>query len=202
MSDRSLSGVLPVRAILSALLLCLSMSSLLGQSLQITSPADGTTVNPGQTLTVTVNASGTFQQVILIGSNPMGFSQMLSNPPYQFTIQIPTTISPGWYSLTADSVTSPGQGASSNPCNRLKVRSPMVRDSICRSGGESAGCACVRRRDSTVCHCRPSAFSRRKFRVLGQREIIYHQKSESASGCFRRAASHGLRASATSQPGG
>jgi len=102
-------------ALLLVMLLCVSALSLPAQSLQITSPADGTTVNPGQSLSVTVSASGTFQQVILIGGDPIGFSQPLSAPPYQFTLQIPTSILPGKYPLTADGATSPGQGVSSDP---------------------------------------------------------------------------------------
>ncbi len=103
-------------------LLCLSAGSVSAQSLQITSPADGTMVNPGQSLTVTVSAMGTFQQVILIGGDPIGFSQPLSAPPYQFTIQIPSHIVPGRYQLTADGATAPGQGAASDPITLVVER--------------------------------------------------------------------------------
>ncbi len=85
-------------------------------ALQITSPADGTMVNPGQTLNVTVSSSGaTFAQVIVMGQDPMGFSQVLTAPPYQFSIQIPSDIRPGRYTLTASGAISPEQGAESDP---------------------------------------------------------------------------------------
>jgi hypothetical protein len=99
-----------------ATLLFLPAHSLLAQpSLRITSPADGTLVNPGQSLKVTVEASGRFQQVILIGAQPMGGTVPLSAPPYEFTIKIPNRISPRRYSLTADGCTAPGQCTSSKP---------------------------------------------------------------------------------------
>ena len=98
------------------LLLCFSLVSLAAQSLQITSPASGTVANPGQTLTVSVAASGgTFQQVYILGQDPIPISQPLSSPPYQFTIQVPTNIRPDRYTLTAGGFTSPGQGFDSDP---------------------------------------------------------------------------------------
>ena len=111
------------------LLACVAMSPVVAQTLQITSPADGSTVNPGQSLTVAVSASGTFQQVAVIGGDPIGFSQMLSAPPYQFTIQIPTTIQPGLYLLTAAGFPSLGQLVSSDPIT-LDVERPDAPVSI------------------------------------------------------------------------
>jgi hypothetical protein len=98
-----------------ATLLFLAAHSLVAQSLQITSPADGTTVNPGQSLTVTVTASGTFQSVVVAAGGPIGFSQSLSVAPFQFTLQVPTGIQPGLYPLGAMGFTSPGSPAFSNP---------------------------------------------------------------------------------------
>lgn len=94
-------------------------------SLRITSPANGTIVHPGQSLTVTVEASpaGAFQQVIVIGWDPIGFAQPLSAPPYRFTIQIPIKIVPRRYLLTADGMTSPGHGATSDPIEIVVERS-------------------------------------------------------------------------------
>jgi hypothetical protein len=65
-------------------LLLLSQASLKAQpALQITSPADGTSVEPGQTLKITVAASGgTFRMVAVWGTNPLGTSQVLAAPPY------------------------------------------------------------------------------------------------------------------------
>jgi len=96
--------------------LCLSFSPLVAQSLVITSPANGAVVNPGQLLTVSVAASGTFQEVLVIGGTTVGPSQqVLSAPPYQFTIQVPTTISPRQYPLTAFGAIAPGQPAAIPP---------------------------------------------------------------------------------------
>jgi hypothetical protein len=97
-------------------LLGLPLTSVLAQpTLQITSPADGTTVSPGQSLIVNVATSGgAFQQIMIIGQNPIGFSQAIATPPYQFTIQIPNGISPRKYMLTAVGATAPGQMTSSD----------------------------------------------------------------------------------------
>jgi Bacterial Ig domain/IPT/TIG domain len=85
------------------------------QTLQITSPVDGAVVRPGQTLTISVSASppSAFQSMIIIGQGPLGYSQILTGPPYQFSLQVPADISPRRYRITADGVTAPGQGASS-----------------------------------------------------------------------------------------
>jgi hypothetical protein len=65
--------------------------------LQITSPTDGTVVNPGQLVTVVVTPTrgGSFSKVFLIGEDPIGreMKQVLSgSPPYQFTVTIPKNI--------------------------------------------------------------------------------------------------------------
>src|SRR5438552_11715111 len=66
-------------------------------TLQITSPPDGTVVAPGQTLSIAVTASGSFNRVGLVAHDPIGFSQFLSAPPYQFTLVIPANIQPDSY---------------------------------------------------------------------------------------------------------
>ncbi len=94
----------------------LTSSVFYAQSLQITSPADGTVVAPGQSVAVHVTAAGgPFQAVVILGGGPLGMSQILTAPPYDFTIQIPSNISPGRYPLTAAGFTTPGQGAKSEP---------------------------------------------------------------------------------------
>jgi hypothetical protein len=96
---------------------CLSISTISAQTLQITSPTNGAVVRPGQTVTVTVADSpvGAFQEVIVVGQNPIGFSQVLTAPPYQFSILIPPDISPRRYTITADGTIALGQGVSSDP---------------------------------------------------------------------------------------
>lgn len=84
-------------------------------TLQITSPADGTLVSPGQTITFTVSASGVFTQVALIGEDPIGFSEALSAPPYEFTLAIPSDIRPDRYAVTAAGAYAPGQSVTSLP---------------------------------------------------------------------------------------
>ena len=81
--------------------------------LQITSPADGTVVNPGQVVTVVVapTQGATFSKVFLIGEHPIGIGmhQILSAPPYQFAITIPKDINVARkYFIRAMGVT-PGQ---------------------------------------------------------------------------------------------
>jgi len=91
-------------------LLCCAIGVLPAQTLQITSPADGTVVSPGQVVTVTVAASpaSAFQAVVLVGGDAIGFSQVLSAPPYQFSLQIPAGTRPRRYPLTAEGMTAPG----------------------------------------------------------------------------------------------
>jgi len=84
---------------------------------QITAPANGTIVNPGQNLpvNVTVTAGQSVSEMIVIGEDPIGFSLALTSPPYQFTLVIPETIRAGSYSLVASALASSGQEVDSNP---------------------------------------------------------------------------------------
>jgi hypothetical protein len=106
-----------VRLATSLLFLWISTSVAFGQpSVQITSPTEGTVASPGQTLAVTVAASGAnFQMVSVIGQAPLGFSGVLSAPPFQFSIQIPSDTSPRRYTLTAVGTIAPGQNVTSAP---------------------------------------------------------------------------------------
>jgi hypothetical protein len=71
-------------------------------ALQITAPASGTVVAPGQTVSVTVVASGgTFSQVGLIAEYPIGFSSLLTAAPFQFSVTVPANAGVGTYHLTA-----------------------------------------------------------------------------------------------------
>lgn len=107
--------------------LCALTGLLLAQpSLRITSPTDGTTVHPGELLTVTVEVSppvGTFQLVSVMGFDPIGSSkEALNAPPYRFTVPIPDRIRPDKYALTAMGSTSPGHLVNSDPINILVER--------------------------------------------------------------------------------
>ena len=87
-------------------------------TLKITSPEDGTVVYSGDSLLVTVEAApaNAFQVVTIIGSFfSMTWDRMLQRPPYRFSIKISPRVSPRRYSLTADGIIRPGEGASSDP---------------------------------------------------------------------------------------
>jgi hypothetical protein len=74
-------------------------------SLRITSPAEGTTVHPSKSLTVTVEVSppeATFVAVLVVAPDPLGFGK--PDPyarPYRFTIQMSEHAPPKKYSLAA-----------------------------------------------------------------------------------------------------
>ncbi len=114
----------PLLAIVAAIALLaafvLPHRSSLAQSqplLQITSPPDGTIVAPGQTITVVVTpAPGVnFVLVGIFGEDPIVSDQVLSAPPFQFSLTIPTRISAGSYKIFASGATAPGQGGESDP---------------------------------------------------------------------------------------
>ena len=93
-------------------------------TLQITSPSDGAVFSPGQTITVTVTASGSgFSSVFVIGQDPLGFSARLSAPPYQFSLPIPASAVPRQYKITAAGVITAGE----------PVYSPSVTIAVQRS---------------------------------------------------------------------
>ena len=96
---------------LTATLSVLWGTALHAQSLQITSPASGAVLAPGSTTTVVVAlAPGvSVRNVIIIGQTPIGFSEALTSPPFQFPITIPMNTKPGIYSLTADATGAQGQ---------------------------------------------------------------------------------------------
>lgn len=88
-----------------------------GPTLQITSPPDGTVVAPGDTVLVVVTPAPdtTFAQVIIIGQGPIGFSEVKTSPPFEFSLTIPVDIRLGTYRLTASGATGPGTGVESSP---------------------------------------------------------------------------------------
>jgi len=85
-------------------------------TLEITSPENGTLVYTGHVLGVTVTASGAPpENVVLIGTDPIGISKLLTAPPYVFDVEIPETITPGPYQLTAASISKSGPLVGSQP---------------------------------------------------------------------------------------
>ncbi len=73
---------------------CFPLGLLLGQqpTLRITAPASQAVVHPGDTITVTVEASGAaFEAVIVIPPDPIPVEgiEMRTAPPYKFTVHIP-----------------------------------------------------------------------------------------------------------------
>jgi uncharacterized membrane protein len=114
-----------LRAALSLLLACVFAALLHAQgALQITSPTDGTVVHPGDTVTVTVSATGAaFAAVVIIPHSPIEWSDIATIPPYRFLIQIPSDITLGTYRLTASGVVTPGHPISS-PAISIDVERP------------------------------------------------------------------------------
>src|SRR5208282_5906210 len=88
---------------------------------RIVSPAAGTVVRPGQTVTITVAADYSMEKLALMGQRPLGIGQVVSGGapgiiargqgemrPLQFVMTIPTEIQPGIYRVTAIGTTSGG----------------------------------------------------------------------------------------------
>ena len=97
---------------LFAVLAC--TQALSAQSLRIGSPASGTVVHPGESVPVTVNITGTFQQVGVIGE--IGTSQMLATGPYDFWVLVPANIPEARvYNLTAVGMIGPSNIVGSEP---------------------------------------------------------------------------------------
>ena len=87
------------------------------QQLKITSPTDGAAIVPGETIHIVAAAEvGTvLQQVAIVGESPLGFSEIATTSPFQFTLAVPVDIQPGRYALTALGRTVAGQTVESEP---------------------------------------------------------------------------------------
>ena|ERR1700694_970058 len=68
--------------------------------LQITSPANQALVSEGQTLTITVSADPSVQNVWVMAQNPLPEVQPTLNAT-QFTLNLPTNLTPGVYQIAA-----------------------------------------------------------------------------------------------------
>src|SRR5579871_3886937 len=78
--------------------------------LSVVSPENGTVVNPGGALSVTVKAppSG-FQSVSIVGDGLFALSTSLKTPPYQYSYSIPPDFPSGCYRFKAAGVTAAGE---------------------------------------------------------------------------------------------
>lgn len=100
-----------VRSAIAVLAFVAMSVSAFPQNLAITSPANGTVVNPGQTVSVTVESPAglSFSSVAVAGEGPIGFSNIATSVPAQFSFTIPVNTDCGQYALTADGTTTTGQ---------------------------------------------------------------------------------------------
>lgn len=93
------------------------------ESLRITTPADHTTVAPGQVITVTVtSATPDVTALAIIGEDPIGISPMANNLPAQFQIRIPQNVASRSYALTAFGVTKSGDNVESRSIEIIVVK--------------------------------------------------------------------------------
>lgn len=118
-----------VFALSFAAALCVVAPARAQSSIQIVSPAPGTVVSPGSTLTVTVNTTGTYQAMWIAGPDPLNFSQVLTVPPYTFSLPIPARTPAKTYVLTAVGVAGPNQGDES-PSITIDIEPPDAPGNI------------------------------------------------------------------------
>lgn len=102
---------------------CIAQSNLL---LQITSPASGTIVNPGQVVTISVSADPSVSNVGVVGQYPLG-SSATTNGQSQLTIPSNTTIGP--YNVSALGNAADGSLVVSSPIS-LQVDTPNTQFTI------------------------------------------------------------------------
>jgi hypothetical protein len=95
-------------------------------SLQITSPANGSVIQPGAAVATTLQASGaTFTEVGIIGQGPLGVCDLVTGPPFQCSMQVPSDISLGTYAIAAVGVDTSGNETDSAPITVDVERSDM-----------------------------------------------------------------------------
>lgn len=75
--------------------------SVANASLQITGPAEGTVVHPGETLFVDVAASGGPFEFVSVFSWDLRGGEMLKSAPYRFSVQVPMPKKPGPTNIAA-----------------------------------------------------------------------------------------------------
>ena len=82
--------------------------------IQITSPTNGTVVQTGQILNVTVQVQPSLFQGVSVAVEGIGLSSVKTQAPYTFTLQIPNNIA-GKKKLVATGITGPDKGVDSPP---------------------------------------------------------------------------------------
>jgi hypothetical protein len=94
-------GTLAVSLIVVAIQLLAAITASAQQTLlQITGPASNSLATEGQTITITVTADPSVQNLYVIAQGPLPDVQATSSSN-EFTLTLPTTIPPGLYNLTA-----------------------------------------------------------------------------------------------------
>ncbi len=84
------------------------------QGLRIASPVNGSRIESGSRLTISVEADpGAFVFVYIAGSLP-GANSMLHVRPYRFTLEVPRTLPSGDYTVNATGYVAPGQKGASD----------------------------------------------------------------------------------------
>jgi hypothetical protein len=81
------------------------------------SPAAGTVVRPGETVTMAVAADSSVEKLALLGQHPLPLSQVVApglaaTRPFEFQVRIPTDIRPGNYRVTAIGTLAGGETVS------------------------------------------------------------------------------------------
>jgi hypothetical protein len=109
--------MMPARVAVLSVLLSIPHTLLFAQpTVAITSPADGAVVSSGQTLTVTVNATASaFESVMVGASAPLVGIWSLTASPYQFQVPIPPDIASGPCTLVASGIVGAGNAVDSAP---------------------------------------------------------------------------------------
>ena len=96
-------------------MLCAVVLAVRAQTLQITSPVSGTVVNPGQTVPITVTATGgDFLTVAVVSTDNFPEPELPYAPPYTASVQVPTDLPLGKYYITALGAIVPGSPINSD----------------------------------------------------------------------------------------
>ncbi len=78
-------------------------------ALQIIEPGSGSVIRPGDTVVVALQTGTPYSSLLLTGGDALKTMQMLTAPPYRFSVQIPQDIVAGRYQLWAMGCKRPGE---------------------------------------------------------------------------------------------